>query len=135
MWHSCNILSITHFGCRKGNIVRQVLLFFAFLDLDQHFLQFKPKNEQTCNHYILLNIILLSYLYGYLAYIYVPCACMISSEIIRGCQISWDWYYRQLLDVMWVLRVEFEISARTANALTYQLCIAQKGIFNYKMHD
>lgn len=36
----------------------------------------------------------------------------------KGCQISWNWIYRQLWDSMWVLEIEFGSSSRAQRYFT-----------------
>lgn len=36
----------------------------------------------------------------------------------RGCQIFWNWIYRQLWDFMWVLEIEFGSSSRAQRYFT-----------------
>ena len=47
----------------------------------------------------------------------VLCPCLVPLKVRRGCQIPWNWSYRQLWAASWVLGSEPRSSARAASAL------------------
>ena len=47
----------------------------------------------------------------------VPHICLVSLEVKRGCQVPWNWTYRQLCAAIWVLGMEARSSGRAASAL------------------
>lgn len=65
------------------------------------------------------SLITLFYVYRHFIgmYMYVPCTCLVPMETKGGHQMPWNWSYRCLWTIMWILRIEPESSAREKGAL------------------
>lgn len=73
-----------------------------------------------CLYSNLLFLIYISFcVYGciFCMYVYSPCLDLLPMVFRKGCQISWNWIYRQLWDSMWVLEIEFGSSSRATKVL------------------
>lgn len=50
-------------------------------------------------------------------YVYVPPACLIPAETLRGHQIPWNWSYKWLCATLWMLGMEFWSSGKAGSTL------------------